>query len=258
MNSDPTQQLEEISRQMQLAIENVKNQKMKENKRWKETVASLEDEIAKLRVQLSESVQTTCRLNGELEQMNTECEKLREANIQLTKKIQEKDKQISNFTALSQNLREMLDSTRPDVASAQPQQYNELNFNYESQQRTAPMMIPTQSYGMPKMYQNSYGMQMQMQQPMSQRYEDDSDNEKSVSQSSVPKPVKKSSKGRKSQQFLQSAREQLSDSDFAKLINAITEYNSKRANKEQTLKIGFELLGKGHDELYRQFASMIA
>ena len=247
MEYDPCDQLDSLATQMKQAIENIKQQKRKDEKVWQQKLVDLQAQINSLQAQLAESVNTNYRLSEELKESNKENEKLRNLNSQLSKQLHEKEQEVHRFNALSQSLRAMLDDTQPQQPQINP-------LSPQTQQMPFQSQVP--SYQQPS-YSYKVGASNFQQNPQFATQSTVLDNEDDVSHDNTVKPTKQQSKGRKSQQFLKAAKEELSHPDFIKLINAISSYNSRTLNKESILQIGKELLYNENRDLYNQFTSMI-
>ena len=245
MEYDPCDQLDSLATQMKQAIENIKQQKRKDEKVWQQKLVDLQAQINSLQAQLAESVNSNYRLSEELKEANKENEKLRNLNSQLSKQLHEKEQEVHRFNALSQSLRAMLDDTQPQQQPISP-------IPQANQQ------IPFQSFQQPS-YQYKVGSSnfQPNQNPQFTSHSTVIDNEGDVSYGSSSKPTKQQQRGRKSQQFLKAAKEQLSHPDFTKLINAISSYNSRTLDKDSILQIGKELLYDENRDLYNQFTTMI-
>ena len=244
MEYDATDQLDSLATQMKQAIENIKQQKRKDEKVWQQKMVDLQAQINSLQAQLAESVNSNYRLSEELKEANKENEKLRNLNLQLSKQLHEKEQEVHRFNALSQSLRAMLDDTQPQQAPVQsPQQQMPLQFPAQQstyQQPSFPFQVQSNDFQQKQTY------------PMPSNQMDD------ISSSMTSKSHNRSqNKGRRSQQFLKAAKEQLSHPNFTKLINAISSYNSRTLSKDAILEIGKELLYNENRELYDQFTSMI-
>ncbi|EAX98537.1 hypothetical protein TVAG_281350 [Trichomonas vaginalis G3] len=219
---DPNDQLDAAVSGLQIAIENVKQQRAKEAKIWQKRALDLQNQVTSLQSQLSEAVNINVQLQSDMNDLTNECEKLRKLNASLSKQLKEKELEISKYNQLNQSLRTLLDgNTTP--TQFQPPQISNSPPSFDEPIHTSPKTIH------------------------------------SPHTSKIPKPTTQKRSSGKSGQLLQKAKEQLTYSDFNFLIQEIQRHNNNpNSTNAETLKKIKHILGPQHTNLYDEFAAIMS
>lgn len=220
---DSNQQLDAAVSNLQVAIENAKQQRANEVKIWQKRTLELQNQVTSLQSQLSEAVNINAQLQSDMNDLSNECEKLRKLNTSLSRQLKEKEQEIAKYNQLNQSLRSILDG----------------NPSLPPQNPTIPSYMPTISpaFDEPDNFipKTELKYSPKLQKPVS------------------PKKAPKSKSG----QLLQKAKEELTYSDFNQLIQEIQRHNNSNSSNIETLAKIQKILGPKHANLYDEFASIM-
>lgn len=205
--------------QLQIAVDGIKQQRVRESKMWQKRAQELQNQINSLNSQIQEYASINAQLNQEKYELESEIEKLRSLNQNLTKQLTEKEHELSRFASINQSIKSLLD------ANGAPQ------------------------IGYPNLDHNNYNDDLKctvLKTPVMPSY----NNKKNPPASKKP-PTRSSI-------FLKAAKEQLSYSAFNQLINEINLYNQKSQSREETINKVKSILVPTNTKLFDEFLPMIS
>lgn len=223
--------------ELQSAVEEIRQQSTSDSFLWKKRAQELEAENQELKRKLQESLMAQSQIRSEIDNLRISNEQLQDMNNTLQKALQEKDKTIQKYVAISQSMKGLLDPVISENSSDsyyKPEDVFPKPFKPQPQTDVYPRKQP--------------------------QYYQPSPNPSSIKSmptlSQTPRSVVQSPQSSNSV-FLKAARQELSFSEFNEMINQISMYNKRDQTKEETLQNVRDLMLPKHQSLYDQFAPIL-
>jgi len=226
-NNDPIEQMEYSFQQMNLAFENLKAQKLNESRIWQKRSQDLQTQVDSLRNQLQEALSSNDKMRNELNEAISECEAVKSQNSMLSRTLMEKEREISNFLALNQSLKQLLEQPTNRTYTSPSIQKEEIRVNAPSLNEVSPPTKQSKLHSVSNTSQQS-------------------------AQSTTAPSLSKSS------QFIRTAKEELTYSDFNQMISEINKFNRRTQTREETFANVKAILLPSHKALHDQFISVLS
>ena len=256
MQLDAEDELSAAIDQVQRAASMVKQQRSIEAKMWQKRIQELSEENDLLQNQLADVQNENRQMKADLQSQTAEIESLRALNASLTRTLQSRDQEIQRFVSFNQNLKGLIDQQPVESSpslSAKPMDtnYSSMNNSYQQQQASSSFA----SYSPNKTQKYSYNSPIKSTTTATNQFSTNNYNYNYSSSSPIRSNAAASSS--KSSLFIKAAKEELTYSDFNKMINEIKLYNNHSQTREKTINHVERILCPAHRSLYEQFLPMI-